>query len=78
MITIRNDFHNSEYRTPKSAEEIRIILNTPPDRRSLPTEAWVTKVRRTLCGISGCTCGGELSERPPMKRSLISEGPQEF
>jgi len=63
MITIRNDFHNSEYRTQKSAEETCLIINTAPDRRSIQAERWVKVVRRSLCGIKDCVCGGELGER---------------
>lgn len=63
MITIKNDFHDTEFRTKKTAEEINKIRNTPPDARTDAERAWVNKVRRTLCGIIGCTCGGEFGER---------------
>jgi len=50
-VTLRNDFHNSEAR-------VRVA--------GLPatlTRSQVVRVRRKLCGISGCTCGGPLGER---------------
>jgi hypothetical protein len=50
IITITNDFHNSEARC------------RPTDSGWL-THRQVRRIRRTLCGIDGCTCGGTLSER---------------
>ena len=60
---ITNDFHGTEYRTSKSGEEIRQIINTEPSDRTQTERAWITRVRKSLCGIIDCTCGGELSER---------------
>jgi hypothetical protein len=62
MIVI-NDFHNTEYRTRKSLEEIRRILDTPPWDRAKKDQAWVLKVKRQLCGIESCTCGDSLGAR---------------
>lgn len=47
MITITNDFHNTEAR-------VRGLELSP---------ATVRRVRRELCGISDCTCGGVLGQR---------------
>ena len=63
MITIRNNFHHTKYRTHKTAKEIRDILNTHPADWSVPTLQWVNQVWHTLCGTQGCTCGGVLGER---------------
>jgi hypothetical protein len=66
MIVI-NDFHNTSYRTRKSLEEIRRILDTPPWDRKEKDKAWVLKVKRRLCGISSCTCGDSLGARGPQE-----------
>ena len=50
MITIRNTFHGTHYRA-RPQRGIRLAPRT------------VRRIRRALCGIDGCTCGGDLSER---------------
>ena len=55
--TLRNKFHNTSYRTSMSREEIdarlaRVDLGTATETE----KTWAAKVRRTLCGIKGCTC----------------------
>lgn len=50
MITIRNEYHNTEVRVRASIGEVL-------------TSGQVKRCRRALCGIDGCTCGGVLSER---------------
>ena len=54
MITLRNDFHNTEVRLRASVGD------------SL-TKSQVTRSRRILCGIKGCKCGGYLAERGPQE-----------
>ncbi len=61
-ITIRNDFHGSE-------------------TRAVPNEGYlsprqVRRIRRDLCGIPECTCGGVLSERGPQDFEIeaLSDG----
>lgn len=49
--TITNDFHNTS-----------VTVRTLDGRLSARV---VARVRRALCGIDGCTCGGDLSERGP-------------
>jgi len=51
MIEIRNDFHNVA---------ARVRIRRLPARLS---PAQIARVRRILCGVSGCTCGGALGER---------------
>lgn len=48
--TFTNDFHN----TSTSA-------NVPDN--SILTVSQVRRIRKSLCGIPSCTCGGNLSER---------------
>lgn len=50
MITITNDFHNSSV-------TLRVNLG------QWLSKSQIQRARNTLCGISGCTCGGNLSER---------------
>jgi len=50
MITIRNDFHNTE---------VSIRANIGDEL----TESQIKRARNELCGISGCTCGGPIGER---------------
>ncbi len=64
MITIiRNDYHNTEYRTTKKPEEIERILDTAPWNRTTSDQRWAKKVWRKLCGIKGCTCGNDIGAR---------------
>lgn len=48
-IQIKNDYHNTH---------IRAIA-----KNGRLTKTQVYHIRKTLCGIDGCTCGGNLSER---------------
>lgn len=54
---LTNSFHNSEYRTRKTRDELDAIENTAPWNLSDSDKAFTRKVWRTLCGINGCTCG---------------------
>lgn len=65
MTLITNNFHDSSYLTRLSANEINKILNTNPDNRGETARQFIYRCRKALCGISGCTCGGEIGERGP-------------
>lgn len=54
MITLHNDFHNTHIR-------LRAELGQPL------TRSQVKRARTALCGIRGCTCGGNLRERGPQR-----------
>ncbi|HOQ98172.1 MAG TPA: hypothetical protein PLJ35_05075 [Anaerolineae bacterium] len=45
-VTLRNDFHNSES---------TVVVPALP---AVLTSSQTRKVRRELCGVSGCECGG--------------------
>lgn len=62
-ITIQNDFHHTE---------ATVYLECLPAEL---TERHVRRIRRTLCGIEGCTCGGALSERGPQDVYIDYTGP---
>jgi len=51
-ITLSNDFHMTT-----------VTLRIGPDKRLTPGQ--VRRARMTLCGIDGCTCGGDCGERGP-------------
>lgn len=59
-ILIRNTFHNTETYTDVGAD-----LTITKDRRR--------GIRRRLCGMRGCTCGGDLSERGDSRRCAIGD-----
>lgn len=52
-ITIRNNYHNTE---------ASVTVNRLPADIS---KRQVDRIRRALCGISGCTCGNALGARGP-------------
>lgn len=60
MITIRNDFHNTE---------VSICANIGDQL----TESQTKRARNELCGISGCTCGGPIGERGPQDGFFIEQ-----
>ena len=51
MITVRNNFHNTECRQRLRGREL--------SRRQ------ANRCRRTLCGVTGCLCGGIINQRGP-------------
>ena len=61
-ITLSNNFHNSTAR-------VRV-----PDSGTLSVSQ-VRRVRRELCGIATCTCGGNLSERGPQENRIVEINP---
>jgi len=50
MITLRNDFHNTE---------IRLRADVGDEL----TSAQIKRARNALCGIEGCTCSGDAGQR---------------
>ncbi len=63
MTTLTNTFHNTEYRSTKSLDEIDRIVSTNPWNRADAEKAFVHRVRKALCGVDGCTCGDDLGRR---------------
>ncbi len=63
MIKIKNSFHGTEYRTTKSPEEIKEILDLAPWHRTAREDKWVDRVRTRLCGVEGCECSNDLGAR---------------
>ena len=66
MITLKNEFHNTETRV---RAQIGDTLTVDQTRRAA----------RNLCGISDCLCGGEAGQRGPQhtdegRRFVLSNG----
>lgn len=57
LTILTNSFHQSEYRTRKTRDELDAIESAAPWNQSDSDKAFVRKVRDKLCGIKGCTCG---------------------
>ena len=63
LTILTNSFHNTEYRTRKSEDEIQFIRESAPWQRTEAQNAFVRRARLALCGSRECTCGNELGER---------------
>jgi hypothetical protein len=65
LTVLSNSFHSTEYRTRKSEPEVERLRHAEPHFGMSGAErAWVRRVRRTLCGVEGCTCATtQLGER---------------
>ncbi len=59
-ITIRNDFHHTSCGIRLRSDQ----YDVGGDVRL--TRSQVARCKRILCGIAGCTCGGNLGERPAL------------
>jgi hypothetical protein len=58
MLTLKNSFHNTEYRTTKTREELDAIESRIGQHTASRAEKdFARKVRRALCGIDNCKCG---------------------
>ncbi len=58
-VTLTNSFHGSAVRV----------------RTGALSASTIRRVRRTLCGIDGCLCGGTLSERGRQVVEIIERAP---
>ena len=57
-VTLRNDYHGTVAR----------VATVDGGRLS---QSQVNRIRRRLCGLGGCTCGGNLSERGPQPGLVV-------
>jgi hypothetical protein len=57
-MELRNDFHRSS-----------VCLRVPAD--GILSREQVARARRVLCGVAGCTCGGNLGERGPQPAPFV-------
>ncbi len=58
-----NSFHGTSVRTSKSRGALDSIRNRHPADWSKTERREVMRLRKALCGIEGCTCGGVFGER---------------
>lgn len=65
MITLTNNFHNTEVKLRAKAGDIL-------------APAQIRRCRQALCGISGCTCGGNLGERGRQEVEIVATGENEI
>jgi hypothetical protein len=63
-ITLTNDFHNTEAKVRPI--EIK-------DGRFKISRKTALRLRRELCGVDGCTCGGTFGERGGAHLDVINE-----
>ena len=66
--TLTNNFHNTEATiSPVEIKEGRFAGYHKVSR------ATMMRARRTLCGVSGCQCGGQFGERGGAYLNVINE-----
>ena len=58
-LTLKNDYH-------RTYAWVRIHA----DRETILSRRTVRRLRRALCGIDGCTCGGVLGQRGQQRHIL--------
>lgn len=66
LITIKNDYHNTS--ASVRVESLPAILSRQQ----------MYRVQRKLCGIAGCACGGDISERGQQDVSIDPAGYGEY
>ena len=64
-ITLTNDFHGTE-----------ATVRVKGDRKL--SRSQIRRVRKVLCGIDSCTCGGNLSERGRQSVEIVITGRDEI
>lgn len=64
-ITLKNDFHNTEYKLRLNDE------NTASVRQ-------MSRALRNLCGIDGCLCGGIRGKQDYTDFELVTDGRTKF
>ena len=64
-MRLSNTWHKTEARTRKSKDELQQIYERWYWYMSTAADVALTnKLRRALCGFSGCRCGGHFAELP--------------
>lgn len=61
MITVTNDFHNTQV-TLRAREGEAL------------TDSQIRRARRELCGVAGCMCGGAIGERGTQDYEVLIDG----
>lgn len=64
LNTLTNSFHNTEYRTRRSNDEIDALEGSLANGTATAADRqFVRAVRAALCGSPDCTCGDFLCRR---------------
>lgn len=66
MLTLTNNFHDTEARTRMTRTQMDDIMHKAVCRPHDLTDAEkrkINKIRKSLCGITGCDCGNFWGER---------------
>jgi hypothetical protein len=63
MITLRNDFHGTIAFV--QVPECRLVEDQPWEMLVFLSKRQARRVRRELCPVAGCTCGGVAGTRGP-------------
>jgi len=63
MTTLTNTFHQTEAQTRLTEDELDRIANTHPMNWTAKERATVARLRKKLCGVTGCTCGDVFGAR---------------
>lgn len=58
MTIMTNQFHNTQVRTRYTPAQLFDIAGRHPSEWTTAERSLVARLRRKLCGIKGCTCGG--------------------
>jgi len=67
-ITLTNDFHN----TSASVQPVAITEGRFAGLYKISRKT-ALRLRSELCGVSGCTCGGNFGERGGVKLDVVNE-----
>ena len=63
-ITVSNDFHGTACTAHVSETPHGLFI----------TDRQARRVKSTLCGIEGCTCSGDLGDRPVLPKLPVEGG----
>lgn len=62
MTILTNNFHHTQVRTKYTPTQLFDIADRHPSKWTPAECSLVARLRRKLCGIKGCTCGGCFSQ----------------
>ncbi len=73
MITLRNEFHNTEVTCRLTLDDLRYIhcmLLTGRNNEQKRARRAARRIEKQLCGVEGCTCGDTFGARPSYEAQL--------
>ena len=63
MTTLTNIYHRTTAQTRATEADLDRIGNTQPEYRTPSERRLVARLRKKLCGVSGCTCCDDMGVR---------------